>query len=234
MIKSAGKLSGIRAVSFDAYGTLIGIERPFHALRSSLERRGFSLPLETVKGAFMEEMFYYRANHMQGRDEKSLQDLRLRCSQVLFEGFLRRGFAFSFAPSEYVEILMESIRFFVFDDVFPCLALLNSLGIKTAVISNWDFDLPRVLGALLPSHNFDAVVVSAIEGVDKTSPEIYGRAAERLALSPSRILHVGDDLFNDLVSAQRAGFRAVLLDREGKAPAEGPALSSLRSLNKLF
>jgi FMN phosphatase YigB (HAD superfamily) len=37
-------------------------------------------------------------------------------------------------------------------------------------------------------------------------------------LSPSQVVHVGDRPFDDVEGAERAGIRAILIDRTGTAP----------------
>ena len=56
----------------------------------------------------------------------------------------------------------------------------------------------------------DAAIISAEVGVEKPSPGIFHRACERLAVDPSRALHVGDDVGDDLRAAKQAGCHALL------------------------
>ncbi|RMG86737.1 MAG: HAD family hydrolase, partial [Candidatus Dadabacteria bacterium] len=67
-------------------------------------------------------------------------------------------------------------------------------------------------------------------GAEKPDPEIFHGAARRLGLPPERILHVGDLVREDLLGAQRAGLRAVLVDREGTAPGHRPVVRDLREI----
>ena len=111
--------------------------------------------------------------------------------------------------------------FDIYEDVTPTLAWCKKSGIATGVVSNWDCSLPQVLQGLLNDHSFQAVVVSACEGIAKSDPTLYLKAAEALDLSPSAVLHVGNEKEADYESAGQAGFRALLLDREGRRSCEG-------------
>lgn len=101
----------------------------------------------------------------------------------------------------------------MFPETRTTLEELASRDVPLAVISNWDRRLPEILGSLGILDLFDVVVVSAIEGVEKPSPEIFRRALKRLDLEPDQALHVGDSPLEDYNGAEAAGLTPVLLDR---------------------
>ncbi|MEU6022206.1 HAD family hydrolase [Micromonospora sp. NPDC047134] len=51
----------------------------------------------------------------------------------------------------------------------------------------------------------------------KPAPEFYARVCEAAGVTPSQVVHVGDNLAFDVVAAQRAGLRAVWLNRRGES-----------------
>jgi putative hydrolase of the HAD superfamily len=61
---------------------------------------------------------------------------------------------------------------------------------------------------------FDATVFSDEIGYGKPDPRIFLTAAERLGLQPSNILHVGDNIENDVRGAQSAGMKTLLFEYE--------------------
>ena len=61
---------------------------------------------------------------------------------------------------------------------------------------------------------FDATIFSDEVGYGKPDPRIFLTAAERLGLEPSDILHVGDNIENDVRGAQRAGMKTLLFEYE--------------------
>lgn len=85
------------------------------------------------------------------------------------------------------------------------LARIRASGMKTAVVSNFDTRLRRIMKELDISHLFDAIVVSAEEGAEKPNPVLFCRACELLQVTPEEALHVGDDRRNDLYGARDAG-----------------------------
>jgi len=221
----------IEAVTFDAYGTLLHVYRLIERLRDELSKIGVTTPLEAVQNAFLAEVGYYKAHHLEAKDPDRLLDLRHRCAEVLFDKLAEQGYAGEVSPEKKLAVLIKGIHFKLYEDVLLVLEWCKSKGLMTGVISNWDCSLPEILNDRLDRHRFDVIMVSAIEGINKSDPAMFYRAAERLGLSPSRILHVGDEIENDLHSPQKAGWNAVLLDREGhRKGVEGPFIKSLTDL----
>ena len=109
----------------------------------------------------------------------------------------------------------------VYPDVLPVLRELRSSGHRLAVVSNWDSRLPRLLQDLGLASWFDAIVVSAVEGVEKPAPDIFHRAARRLGVAPGEVTHIGDSPREDYHGALGAGLGAVLLDRRASFAANG-------------
>jgi putative hydrolase of the HAD superfamily len=118
----------------------------------------------------------------------------------------------------------------VFPDVFPALDELSRRGIRLAVVSNWDSSLPGLLDRLELSPRFEAVVVSAIAGASKPSPQIFEEALRRTGVAAAEALHVGDHPAEDYEGARASGLKALLLDRVGHQHGE---FDSIRSLNEL-
>jgi putative hydrolase of the HAD superfamily len=101
---------------------------------------------------------------------------------------------------------------------------------RLGVVSNSYGNMPALLAeaALAP---FAVVLDSSIEGIAKPDPALYARAAERVALPPARILHVGDSWERDVVAAHRAGMRtAWLAHPDATTPAEPAGVWRLTSL----
>lgn len=110
--------------------------------------------------------------------------------------------------------------------LFPgALELLSDLRLRKfrlGVISNWSARLPGLLDALGIGSAIDFVLCSAIERAEKPDPELFERALSRAGVAPEEALHAGDDLEKDLLGAQRAGLRSVLVDH-AKLHADAPA-----------
>ena len=88
---------------------------------------------------------------------------------------------------------------------------LRARGIKVAVASNWDARLPALLDTLGIRAHVDAVVVSAIEGVEKPSTKFFQAVCDAVSVDADAALHVGDDIENDFKGATNAAFAAAVL-----------------------
>jgi putative hydrolase of the HAD superfamily len=200
---------------------------PVPRLGDLLAAAGHPHPRERVAAALRAEIAFYRANHDRGRDAPSLAELRHDCARVLSAGLGRD------APptARLSELLVESLRFRLFPDAVPALDALAARGLRLAVVSNWDCDLPRLLGELGVADRFGAICVSAVVGAAKPDPAIFRYALGRLGVGPAAALHCGDLPEADCAGARRAGVRAVLVDRRGTLPESGcPRLRDLIGL----
>jgi putative hydrolase of the HAD superfamily len=74
--------------------------------------------------------------------------------------------------------------------------------------------LRLILEQLGVSKFFEQVFISSELGADKPDPEIFRRALEVVRLSPSEVLHVGDDPERDWKAASAAGLPVFKLDRK--------------------
>lgn len=217
----------LRVVLLDAYGTLVILEPPVPLLQGALAAEGFPYDASHVGAALAAEVAYYRAHHDDGFDAPSLAALRLRCATVLGDAL---GHGHPPLP-RLAEVLRESLRFRLFDDVIPALDALHDRGIALAVVSNWDCSLPDVLESLGIHDRFQAIVVSAIERVAKPDPALFRRALAAVGARADEAVHCGDLPDVDGAGAATAGVEAVIIDRDGRQA--GVACRTIGSLAEL-
>lgn len=112
-------------------------------------------------------------------------------------------------------------RHLVFPDVVPALTALQS-RYRLALVTNGSADLQRakLAGAGLARY-FDATIVSSEVGAGKPAPRPFLAALAALGADPTAAVMVGDSLERDIAGAQRAGLRAVWLDRTGGGSTAG-------------
>jgi putative hydrolase of the HAD superfamily len=116
--------------------------------------------------------------------------------------------------------------------VIPGLQALAAHGLPMGVVSNSDgtvqAELRRLGVCYAPNGQEPAtngvqvgvVVDSAVVGVSKPDPAIFGIALEALGVPASgTVLHVGDSLRYDVAGARAAGLQPVHLDPHGFCPA---------------
>jgi putative hydrolase of the HAD superfamily len=122
----------------------------------------------------------------------------------------------------------------VHKDVFPTLQQLQATGRRLAVISNWDERLRPLLNRLGLAHFFEQIIVSIDAGYTKPAPQIFRQALEVLGLEPNEILHVGDSENEDVAGPQALGIPALLLSRGSREHGNGRVIGALTELTSLF
>lgn len=212
-------LDGVKLVTLDALGTLVGLEDPYGRLRAALAARGAAVGADQARAAMRAEMAYYREHHDEAVDEASLLALRRRCARVMADALPPTGLD----DEELLAALLEAIRFFVLPGVASALRAWRDRGTALVVVSNWDVSLHGVLRDTGLAPLLDAVLTSAEEGVAKPHPAIFARALARGGgIEPADALHVGDSVEHDVAGARAAGMRAALVTG-GAAPPAVPA-----------
>ena len=219
-------MSRYRAVLFDAYGTLIRLDRPAARLAAAVRRRvGRELAEDAAADAVRAEIAHYAAHCQSARDPASLGALRLECARILTG---RIGVEAS--DDDALTLLHETIVLQPYPDAPDGLAAARSAGAATAVVSNGDWSLAAALsGAGLAA---DVVVDSATAGIAKPDPAIFRHAIELLGVTAADALHVGDSEQTDGAGARAAGIDVVIVDRRA-TPRPG-TIASLRELGGLL
>jgi putative hydrolase of the HAD superfamily len=95
-----------------------------------------------------------------------------------------------------------------FEDVLPSLARLNG-KVALGSISNGFADL-HAIGI---AHHFQVSVAAHRCGIAKPDPAIFKLACDAMHIAPAEAVYVGDDLLLDVEGAQKAGLRAVWMNR---------------------
>ena len=197
--------SSTRAVFLDVLGTLLALDPPWLTLRHHVPKE---VSDERLREAIRAEMAYYRAHAQEGRDPKSLADLRRRCAELLSR---------ELGVEVDAETLVSSIRFSPYPDVDPALRELGDRGLRLVAVSNWDCSLPEVLQRCGLAQALDGTVTSADARAAKPDPAIFEKALRLAGCAPAEVLHVGDTPGEDVDGARAAGIRPLLIDRDGGA-----------------
>ncbi|OON60374.1 hydrolase [Massilia sp. KIM] len=150
--------------------------------------------------------------------------LELLASRPEFQldlGALRRAgltAAFEQAGEDVAKVELAMVEFFAarnavipYDDVLPGLLRLKG-RVRIGSITNGNADL-QTIGL---AHHFQGSVAAHQLGVAKPEAAIFLAGCEALGVAPHEAVYVGDDLLLDVQGAQRAGLRAVWMNRMGK------------------
>jgi HAD superfamily hydrolase (TIGR01549 family) len=137
-------------------------------------------------------------------------------------GALRRAglhAAFAEAGEDAAKVEHAMIEFFAarnavipYDDVLPGLLRLKG-RLLVGSVSNGNADL-QAIGL---AHHFKVSVAAHQLGTAKPDAAIFHAACAQLGVDPADAVYVGDDILLDVQGAQRAGLRAVWMNRTGSS-----------------
>jgi len=208
-----------RAITFDVTRTLIHSPRLIEIYREVLGRHGIEAPASEVRRLMPVVWQELDCRAEVGRDRFSAHPEGPR---GWWRRFLERLCEHlgapppsPFAAAELYHRFGRAEAWEVYPEVPATLAALGRLGLRLAVVSNWDERLPPLLDDLGLGRRFDAVVYSAAIGVEKPDPRIFLHALERLGVAPEDAVHVGDSVREDVEGALAAGMEALHLVRPG-------------------
>jgi putative hydrolase of the HAD superfamily len=206
----------IRAVLFDAHGTLIELAEPLGETYARIAgAHGVRVSAWRIEDAFRRVLA--------AAEPAVFPDADPNATLGLEREWWRRLVRSAFRAAD------DAQRFADFDACFGALfahfarpeawraragaaALLDRLhrqGLATGVLSNFDHRLPGILDGLGLLARLDAVVLASDAGAAKPDPRAFAAALRRLGVAPGEALFVGDDAARDLEGARRAGLSAV-------------------------
>jgi len=120
----------------------------------------------------------------------------------------------------------------LYDDVWPTIKRLRSLGLQIAILTNGPSDgQRRKLKACGLGDAVDHVAIGEEIGVSKPQAAAFHAVVDRFGLQASDALMVGDSPKLDFEAAIGAGLHALLLDREGNWVQTHP--QAIRSLHEV-
>ena len=212
------QVGSVRAVLLDAFGTLVTLDAPAPLLRALVaERLGVQVTEAQAAEALREEVAYYRGHMHEGIDIERVARLHAHCAEVLRAALPPDPALSAAEPAVMTGILLDTLRFKVFDEVPRALELLRGAGLRLVVASNWDASLDTVLDRAGLLDLVDGVVNSAMTGYAKPDPRLLQSALLLAGAAANQAVHVGDGFREDVGAAFGAGVRPVLLSRNGRA-----------------
>ncbi len=132
---------------------------------------------------------------------------------------------------EHLRNLQETVQDMVPADVPPTLETLRRRGYRLGLLTNRREPLNGYLEEIGLAPYMDFVLVAGEIGVWKPAKEAFLKAAEAAGVPPEQAAYVGDNYYADVLGAQRAGLKPVLLDPGGVFPdAEVPTIRRMGEL----
>jgi HAD superfamily hydrolase (TIGR01549 family) len=224
-----------KAVTFDFYNTLVyhrrGIGRG-KQYQNYLSAVGLSF--DPWQHQVLYDVFdYYGSSYSPAFSDGARLSFWTEFTRRLFERTNVRG-SRSIDHAEHAQAIREIMGpncFALFDDSLQTLRALRKAGFRLGVISDWQRGLTHFCEELGIRTFLDVIVTSGEEGFQKPDPRLFDIARERMGISSSEILHVGD-LAVDVEGARAAGYSVLLLVRSGESAAG--AVPVIRNLDEVL
>lgn len=212
----------IRAVTFDAYGTLLRNEDLMLVPRRIVADHGLSALSDEVLRVWLG--LYFEATQ-----RPPFRTLREIHGEVLPHVLRRFDVGCDAAP--YVDLFFQVTTKV---ELYPeTLEVLNALGpVRSAIVSNADHEHLAAWNVTLP---VEFILISETVRAYKPQRLVFQRALERLGLPPAEVLHVGDSDVEDIQGAQAAGLPVAWVNRDGRPrrPDVPPPDFEIRDLTEL-
>ncbi len=222
----------IKAVAFDAYGTVFNFTEPdFIATMAEIcGQQGLDADATDLWRRFLRAALHFRAeNHDEPVYRRYDQAWAVQFERV-FKRLRLPGDAWA-AARHLKQRLADADAF---AEAYPVMKALRP-HYRVAMLSNADDDF---LTACLERNGlrFDTVVTSERAQAIKPSAEIFLYLARLLDLPPERILYVGDNPIPDILGPARAGMKVAWINRAGiRRPRKVPPPDiCVRSLSDLL
>lgn len=207
----------IKAVFFDLYHTLLGYDPPREVLQAdALRELGIEVAAEALRRPLVTaDEYIYREHSRVSLGKRSKEEQMAVWAQ--YERILLQEAGIE-ADDRLISGLLGKMKQFelkqvLFDDVLPALTELEKRGLILGLISNVDQDISALLDKLGLTPWLQVVVTSLDTGYNKPSPEIFYEAARRVGVQPAEAIYVGDQYEIDVIGANKAGMKGILIDR---------------------
>jgi 2-haloacid dehalogenase len=200
----------IRALAFDAYGTLFDV----FSVTALCER------LFPGNGNTLAQL--WRAKQLQYSLLRSLMGRHKDFWQLTEDGlvYAAKSLKLDLTPEKRRQLMEAYLHLTVFPDVRPGLESLKNLGLRLAILSNGE---PKMLEAAATNAGI-AALLDAIISVDevkafKPSPTVYKLASTRMKAGTSQIGFVSSNSW-DVNGAASAGLTTFWIQRAAGEPPE--------------
>jgi putative hydrolase of the HAD superfamily len=228
------ELDQVRAVVFDAVGTLLYADPPVaDVYHLAGWQHGSQLSRDEVASRLRAALAMSEAGKGLVREATSARQERTRWQQIvasviddvhdesgaMFDG-LWRHFA-------------DAAHWRLFDDAAAAIDELAARGWRLAIASNFDRRLHAIAEQFPALARCQRRFISSEIGYPKPDRRFFAAIEAELDLPSQQLLLVGDDWTNDILGAQAAGWQTIWLHRRG-TPATQPHIRSVLELLDLL
>ena len=206
----------LRAVLFDAVGTLIELVEPVGESYARLALAyGVRLPADPIEAAWRRAIARSEPRVFPGATSDQATTLeRQWWFRVVAATFHDAAPSARFRDFDaFFDVLFQHFAgraaWRLRDGVRPMLATLRQRGLRLGVVSNFDHRLPKLLQLLEIASFFDSIAIPPRNGFAKPDPALFQVALDALDSTAADSAYVGDDPQLDLAAAQALGMQAI-------------------------
>ncbi|HRK61973.1 MAG TPA: HAD-IA family hydrolase [Candidatus Omnitrophota bacterium] len=230
-------LHGIKAVFFDAGGTLL---YPYPSVGEVYARVASNHGVQACQEK-LNQVFREVWNQKDGlamaalTDEKSEKNWWREIVRETFRPFNSFN-NFELFFEDLYDQFASPATWRLFDETHSVLAACKEKELKVGMISNWDRRLIQLCESFQITEYFDFMLISALFGKAKPHRDIFDEAVRLSGFRPEECLHLGDSLEDDVQGAMSAGVKAVWIDRHarGRDKTEAHAIRVISNLSEIF
>lgn len=193
----------IKAVIFDAYGTLVRNDDLRLIPRQIVADHRVSAPVDDVLQRWI-DLYCEATQQAQFRTLREIEREILRS--------LLRELGVDADESPYVDLFFQvTTKVDLYPEAAEVLRMLPPM--RSAVLSNADHEHLAAWAFTLP---VEFVLISEAVRAYKPDPLMFQTALERFGLPAHEVLHVGDSEVDDVEGAKAAGLRVAWVNRDGR------------------
>jgi 2-haloacid dehalogenase len=203
-------LESIKALAFDAYGTLFDVFSVTALCEELFPEKGDALA------------HLWRVKQLQYSLLRSLMGLHKDFWQLTEDGlvYASKSLGLDLTPERRQRLMEAYLSLTAFPDVKPGLEALKNHGLRLGIISNGE---PKMLEAVARSAGIfdllDGIFTAEEAQIFKPSPRVYRLGPERLRVSPGELGFVSSNSW-DICGAAAAGLMTFWIQRSAAEPAE--------------
>lgn len=211
--KPAISMQGIKAITFDAGGTLVHAWPPVGtAYAEALANHGIEADGEVLQERFMQSY------------KKATERPRERIDLEAERGFWRKVVAETVAdvcPEESLDAVFNELwdayasssRWRLYPGAKETVRHCKDHGYRVFLLSNADSRFRQTFEELGFGDIFEELFISSEIGYEKPDPRIFHFVREKIGCNPDQILHIGDSPFHDGAAAT-LGWQVAILGNE--------------------
>lgn len=223
-------LTKVKGIIFDYGGTIDSNGKHWaEVLWDSYIEQGVPVTKEQFREAYVYGERYLATNVVI-QPEDNFYVLLKKKTEIQLGYLAEKGFLVNGDKTEAYSLAISNQCYtFVKDLIKKEISILTALKKRypMVLVSNFYGNVQAVLGDFGLLQYFDDIIESAVVGVRKPDPAIFGLGVERLGLSGDSIVVIGDSYTKDIVPASKNGCQTIWLKGPGWGDDDEDATADL-------